>query len=61
MGGGLIINICEYSVLLSYMYFWMSGGGFTIGTPMAKGGGQPPPNGQGPKKLNFFFLKQIIF
>jgi hypothetical protein len=30
MGGGLIINICEYLVLLTYMYFWMSGGGFTI-------------------------------
>jgi hypothetical protein len=62
MGGGLIINICEYSVLLSYMYFWMSGGGFTIGTPMAKGGGCHPQMAKVPKNLKFFFfLKQIIF
>ena len=60
MGGGLIINICEYSILLTYMYFWMSGGGgFTTGV-----GRSHPPNGQGGGGKIFiylFFLKQIIF
>jgi hypothetical protein len=59
MGGGLIINICEYSVILTYMYFWMSGGGFTV--PLAP----PWPKGvkmaKVPKMLILFFFKQIIF
>jgi hypothetical protein len=58
MGDGLNINVYEYSVLLTYMYFWMSGGGFTTGTPMAKGGGHHLPNVPGLKNFDFnFFLK----